>query len=144
MNKPQVFIDADAIFASAASGSEHGASLVVMRLAEITLIELFTSRQVITEVERNLQKKMPTALPAFQLLCQKSVTMVRNPTPLELTTYQGQADPKDLPILVVALQTKCRWFLTFNLRHYYPSTDSISIVRPGKFIQEVRHLLTQP
>ena len=37
--KLRVFVDADVLFAGAASGSEHPASLVVLRLAEITLIE---------------------------------------------------------------------------------------------------------
>ena len=37
--KPRVFVDSDVLFAGAASGAEHGASLVVLRMAEITLIE---------------------------------------------------------------------------------------------------------
>jgi predicted nucleic acid-binding protein len=143
MDRPRVFTDADVLFAAAASGSEHGASLIVLRLAELTLLELLTSQQVITEVERNLQKKMPKALPAFRLLCQKSVAVVRTPTPVECKAYQGEADPKDLPILVAALQARCPWLLTFNLRHYHPTSDKIAIVRPGTFVQEVRQLLTQ-
>ena len=38
-HKPRVFVDADVLFAGSASPSEHSASLVVLRLAEITLIE---------------------------------------------------------------------------------------------------------
>jgi hypothetical protein len=34
-----VFVDADVLFAGAAAPSEHGASLVVLRMAEIPLIE---------------------------------------------------------------------------------------------------------
>jgi len=36
--KPRVFIDADVLFAGAASPSEHGASLVILRMAEITVL----------------------------------------------------------------------------------------------------------
>jgi len=46
------------LLAGAASPSEHGASLIILRLAEITLIEGVTSRQVITEAERNLEEKL--------------------------------------------------------------------------------------
>lgn len=143
MSKLRVFIDADALFAASASGSEHGASLVVLRLGEITLIDLVTSQQVITEVERNLQKKLPTALLTFKLLCQKSLTILDNPTEEACKPYQKQADPKDLPILVAAIQSESLWLLTFNLRHFYPSSQTIKVALPGTFIQEIRHLLTQ-
>ena len=66
--KPRLFVDADVLFAGAASPSEHSASLVVLQLAEITLIEALTSQQVITEAERNLAAKLPQALPAFRLV----------------------------------------------------------------------------
>lgn len=60
-------VDADVLFAGSASPTEFGASLVVLRMAEIPLIHAVTSRQVIVEAERNLAKKMPAALPAFQI-----------------------------------------------------------------------------
>lgn len=66
--KLRVFIDADVLFASAASPSEHGASLLILRLGELTLIEAVTSEQVIAEAERNLPAKMPAALPTFRAL----------------------------------------------------------------------------
>lgn len=40
---PRIFVDADGLFAGAASPSEHGASLLVLRMAEITLVEALTS-----------------------------------------------------------------------------------------------------
>ena len=46
-DKPRVFVDADVLFAGAAAPSEHGASLVVLRMAEITLIDALASPQVI-------------------------------------------------------------------------------------------------
>ena len=50
--KPLVFIDADVLFAGSASANVNGASQVVLRMAEITLIEAITSEQVVTECER--------------------------------------------------------------------------------------------
>jgi hypothetical protein len=52
----------------AAAPTEHGASLVVLRMAEITLIDAVTSQQGIGEVERNLTDKLPTVLPAFHMI----------------------------------------------------------------------------
>ena len=140
--KVRVFIDADVLFAASASGLEHGASLVALRLGEITLIELFTSQQVIDEVERTLQTKLPAALTLFRLLVEKSLTILPAPTADQVEAHEGHADPKDLPILVAALQIEADWFLTFNTRHFYSDASLIRIVRPGDFVLEVRYQLT--
>ena len=47
-SRPRVLVDADGLFAGAAAPSEQGASLVILRMAEITLIEAVASQQVIT------------------------------------------------------------------------------------------------
>ena len=38
-DRPRVFVDADVLLAACASPSEHGASLVILRMAEITLLD---------------------------------------------------------------------------------------------------------
>ena len=102
--KPQVFVDADVLFAGSASPSDYDASLVVLRMAEITLITAITSQQVIDEVTRNLASKIPKTLPAFQLLVAKCLDVRANPSQAALAGYVGLADEKDLPILVSAIQ----------------------------------------
>lgn len=139
--KPRVFVDADALFAGAASPSEYGASLVVLRMAEITLIDALTSQQVLIEVERNLQAKLPPALPAFRMLVQRCLEVVPDPTAEELRGYQGKADVKDLPILVAAVREGCPWLVTFNVRDYRPGHTAVTVLTPGEFLQEVRYLL---
>ncbi len=139
--KPCVFVDADVLFAGAASPTEHGASLLILRLGELALIRAVTSEQVITEAERNLAAKIPGALPMFRLLVQRALTAVPNPIPGEVVTHAGLADPKDLPILVAALQTKCPWLVTFNVRHYRPGHPDVRVVRPGEFIRQIREVL---
>jgi len=143
MNKPVVFLDADVIFAGAAAPTEHGASHVVLRLGEITLIDCVTSTQVVTEVERNLAEKLPDKLPTLRLILSRSLRVVPDPASQELAPYKGQADPKDLPILVAALQQGCRFLLTFNTRHYTLATEKIIVQRPGDFLTTVRTLLAQ-
>ncbi|RME97462.1 MAG: PIN domain-containing protein [Chloroflexi bacterium] len=143
MQKPAVFLDADVIFAGAASPSEHGASLVVLRLGEITLLDCVTSEQAIVEVERNLAAKLPAKLPDFQLLVRRCLRVVPNPDLATLANFAGQADPKDLPLLAAAVQANCRWFLTFNTRHYFPAGEAIVIQRPGEFLRNIRGVLNQ-
>lgn len=139
--KPRVFVDSDVLFAGAASASEHGASLVILRMAEITLIDAVVSEQVIVEVERNLGEYLSSALPAFHQLVSRCVEVVPSPAPDELLAYHGLADPKDAPILAASVQAACPWLVTFNVRHFQPGHPTVSVVRPGLFVQHVRSLL---
>ncbi|HET92263.1 MAG TPA: PIN domain-containing protein [Chloroflexi bacterium] len=140
-HKPRVFVDADVLFAGAASPSEHGASLTILRLAEITLIEAVTSHQVITEAERNLEEKLPMALPAFRLLVSRCLRVVADPRPEDLGAWAGMADPQDLPILVAAAHEGCPWLVTFNVRHFQPGHPDVTVLRPGDLVLRVRELL---
>ena len=141
--KPRIFIDADVLFAGAASPNEHSASNLLLRMAELTLIEAVTSTQAITEVERNLQDKMPKALPAFQLLVSRCLRVVADPDPAELAEYAGLANPEDLPILVAALREECSLLATFNVRHYQPGHPSVVVLKPGDMVLRVRYLLAR-
>ena len=49
MDKPRAFVDADVLFAGAAAPGEHGASLVILRMAEITLIDAVASLEKVCE-----------------------------------------------------------------------------------------------
>jgi hypothetical protein len=136
-----VFVDPDVLFAGAAAPSEHGASLVVLRMAEITLVEAVASQQVIAEVERNLAGKLPTALPAFRLIVSRCLCLVPDPSLADLVPLAGLADPKGLPILAAAVREQCAWLVTFNIRHFQPGHPSITVLRPGEFVLRVRDLL---
>jgi hypothetical protein len=141
--KPRVFVDADVLFAGAASPSEHGASLLILRLAEITLIEALTCQQVITEAERNLAEKLPRALPAFRLIVSRCLEVVPDPAIHDLEPHAGRADPEDLPILLAALREGCPWLVTFNVRHFRPGHPDVTVLRPGEFLLRVRDRLAR-
>lgn len=141
--KPRIFIDADVLFAGAASPNEHSASLVILRMAEITLIEAVTSEQVITEVERNLEEKMSAAMPAFQLLVSRSIHVVADPTAAEIKALSKAADAKDLPILAAAVREGCVYLTTYNIRHFHPGVEFVTGLKPGDLVQRVRYLLAQ-
>jgi predicted nucleic acid-binding protein len=142
-SKPRVFVDADVLFAGSAAPTEHSASLVVLRMAEITLIEAVVSRQVVTEAERNLAAKLPDTLPTFRLIIDRCLRVVADPLPEDLVACAGLADPKDLPILAAAVRAGCVWLVTFNVRHYQPGHPQVSVLRPGEFVARVRDLLTR-
>jgi predicted nucleic acid-binding protein len=135
-------VDADVLFAGAAAPQEHGASLVILRLAEVTLIEAITSEQVIVEAERNLQAKIPAALPAFQYLVRRSLKVVPAPAAQELASFYGLAHPKDAPILAAAVLAGCQWLVTFNIKDYQPGHPAIVVLKPGELLLQVREILS--
>ena len=143
MSRLLVFVDADVIFAGAASPSTHGASQMILAMSELTLIEGITSRQAVTEVERNLAAKLPAKLPEFRLLVSRALRVVPDPAPEDLPAYGGQADPKDLPLLVAALRHGCPYLVTFNTRHYFPAGGAIKVLRPGDLVLTIRQTLGQ-
>jgi hypothetical protein len=51
MVRPSIFLDADAMFAGAASPHAYGASHVILRLGQYTILDCVTSEQAIAEVE---------------------------------------------------------------------------------------------
>jgi hypothetical protein len=114
-------------------------------LGEIALLDCVASQQVVTEVERNLGEKLPAKLPEFRLIVSRALRVVPDPFPEDLASYAGQADPKDLPILVAALREGCSHLLTFNVRHFMPDLDrgsDIVIKRPGEFLLDLRDRLS--
>ena len=141
--KPKVFIDADVLFAGSVAPTEHGASLVVLRMAEITLLEAYTSHQAVAEVERNLEIKLPKALPVFRLLLSRCLQIVPDPDQAELLPFDGLANAADLPILVAAVKTGCSWLVSFNTRHFHPGYPDVVVLPPGDFLIRVRDLLSR-
>lgn len=135
----RVFLDADAIVAGSASTT--GAAHLVLQLGELGVIDVVSSAQAREEVERVLRRKLPAALPAFTLLTDAAVRWIANPPRGNLNRYAGWADPKDLPILVAAIEERCASLVTFNKRHFKPEKGNIRVETPGEFIERLRSSL---
>ena len=127
----------------AGSASSTGASHLLLQLGELGLIQAVASEQVRREVARNLDKKLPAALPAFLLLAEAALRWVADPAPGTVEPWTGQADPKDLPILVAAIREGCAYLVTFNVRHYQPAADEIRVERPGDLVILLREHLAR-
>jgi predicted nucleic acid-binding protein len=136
-----VFIDSDVLFAGSASPNIHSASNVILQMGEITLIRIVASEQVITEVSRNLSDKMPQALPIFKRIVKRCVQVIPNPAFQDVEDFSVQADWKDAPILAAAINARCQYLVTFNIRDYWPEDNIISVLQPGEFLGKVREML---
>ena len=136
----RVFFDADALIAGSASST--GASHVLLRLCEAGVIRGVTCAQVVREVERNLVAKLPAALPVFRTILGVTNLDIRpdSPSP-QRSSELAAVHPDDRPILISALDSRCDFLVTFNLRHYRGVTASITIATPGDVLNRVRDRL---
>jgi len=135
----RIFCDADVLIAGAASTT--GASHILLRLAELTLLTCLTSQYVVNEAERNLLAKLPAAAPPFRLILNAAVTIVPPPSPSLVQSVADQAHAKDVPILAGAIANEVDFLATFNLRHFRPRKIPPLIRRPGELVAHIRRSL---
>ncbi len=137
----RVFFDADALIAGAASST--GASHLLLRLSELGLIEGLTCVHVLREVERNLEAKLPAALPAFRAIVAAAEIRVAPDADRDtLERLQGLAHPDDLPVLAAAVASRCDYLTTFSVRHYQMPAGEVRIARPGDVVARLRRALS--
>lgn len=141
MTELRVFFDADAILAGSASTT--GASHLLLHLSDLGLIHGLTSEQGREEARRNLARKIPAALPAFDALIRQALDIVANPSSEAWAPFQGMAHPKDLPILTAAIQAQARWLVTFNTKHFFRTPPGLQVIEPGQAIQALRTALSK-
>jgi hypothetical protein len=46
-------------------------------------------------------------------------------------------------LLAAALRDRANYFISFNVRHYFPTDNTIIVQSPGEFLQVIRHQLGQ-
>jgi len=136
----RVFCDADVLIAGSASTT--GASHILLRLSELTLIECVTSRQAIAEAERNLAAKIPSALPAFGAIIAAAAVVMPDPALSVRQRLAGQAHPKDIAILAAAVAVGADFLATFNVRHFRVKHALPIVLSPGMVLARVRRSLT--
>lgn len=137
----RIFCDADVLIAGSASTT--GASHLLLRLSELTLIECLTSRYALTEVERNLRTKLPAAEPLFRRIVAAAVAVVPNASGNALRDLVGQAHVKDVAILATAIEANADVLATFNIRHFKPRTAPPLIRRPREVLSQIRLALSK-
>lgn len=132
----RVFFDSDVIIAG--SFSKTGASHILLQLAEVGIIQGYISEQVVQECTRNIRKKLPEALPAFQSILDESFLAVVVPVDRTLEKARGQADDKDVPILAAALEARADVLVTFNTKDYFPHESPPKILSPGDLLKDIQ------
>ena len=106
-----------------------------------------SSRQVLTEADRNLSAKLSALVPDYRHLMQRmSPTLVEDPTHKEVAQAARVIHHKDTSILAAAISAEVDYLITWNTKHFHkpPVTRAVRfrIVTPGEFLEEFRRLLS--
>lgn len=143
MKKAEIFLDSSALMAGIVSS--QGAARVLLLLAEDEKIALLVSEQVIAEVERNIARKMPRALPLVrEMILRANVQILRDPRPEEVQLRKNWiSHAADVPILVAAAAAKVGFLATLNQRHFLDDPEvakrsGLRIGTPGDALAWVR------
>ncbi len=143
--EPIVFVDANILIAGSALRS--GASRAVLGLAEIGLIQLFVTRQVIDETERNIRQKLPQALPTFtELLVHLNLNILEDPVKKSFSRWFSIIEEKDAPILEAAVQLPADYLLSLNTKDFnseVAAATGLNIQTPAVFVQNIRDILNR-
>ncbi|MBN1537684.1 MAG: hypothetical protein JW908_13180 [Anaerolineales bacterium] len=137
-NKPRVFIDADVLMAGVTSSTDFAASLILLRLGEIKLIEAICTEQTVMEVQQTLKEKLPEAVKSYKTLVKHSMIVTPDPSPNELEGCRNLAAEFYIPIMTAALREQCTWLATFNEQQFTPGHPDILIARPDELVSRLR------
>ena len=146
MSSPELFFDSSALFAGIASAS--GASRALLLLAELGLVRITVSEQVVAETERAVARKMARALPDLrEAIRATDLHIVRDPSRAEVAAnLELISHEADIPILVAAMQAKTDYLVTLNRRHFLDDPgvavrSGLRIGTPGDALVWVRGVL---
>ncbi len=113
----KTFLDSNVILSGLIS--DRGAPRLILDILSLGLpvIGGVTGRYNLTEIERNIARLLPEALPVLdEYLPKLDLEIVPAPFVREMEPFRGTVDDKDLPVLVSAVIAKADHFLTGDKR----------------------------
>jgi putative PIN family toxin of toxin-antitoxin system len=141
MKQNKVFLDSSIIIAGLAS--KKGGSYEVLTLAELKIIIPCISENVVSEVFRNIQKKLPGSTPYFYTLFKKLPLKIIDPLDEDLARARKLINEKDALILAAAMSGKVDWLLSLD-RHFLKTglegKVGFKFGTPGEFLHRLSGL----
>ncbi|MFN8485286.1 MAG: hypothetical protein U0768_19790 [Anaerolineae bacterium] len=140
--KPQnllrVYADADVLFRAATASHEYTAAIVLLRMAEFTLLDVVSAAYTVEEALRALRTYLPDQAPLLLQLVGRSIRVVDDPSPSLLQAYKTQAHWKDVINLAAAVDAQAHVLGTYNVRDYRPQPGVVRIMTPGELVTASR------
>jgi len=137
--KSSVFIDSNVWFSAF---YKEGSCSKLLRNIKSSGWKVFISELVLEEVIKNIQLKIPDALSFFvDYLKENKIVVLKNPTLKLLTQYKKLAKFEDLPIIISAVESKCNYFITGNIKDFnivlINKIFKIKILTPAEFLKQI-------
>ncbi len=135
----RIFLDSNVILSGLFS--DKGAPRIILDLLSLGLpqLEAATGQYNIIEIERNLIKKMPEALPVYKkYIPLLNLDIIPFPSFKEMAKLSGVTSQKDIPVLASAVNDKVDYLVTgdkdfSNLTGQY----SFKILSPSEFLADI-------
>lgn len=134
----RVFVDTSALLAGVISSK--GAARQLMNAAELKLIDLMVSTDVLIEADRNIEKKFPQLLSDYRnFLHDCAPTLVDDPSIEEVKAAIPLVGADDAPILAAAIKAKADYLITWNTNDFMtakvPADLPVKIATPAQLLE---------
>ena len=136
----KVFLDSNVIISGLFS--DKGAPRVILDILCLGLPVLtgVTGEYNLIEIERNLTKKMPDALPVYRkYLPLLNLEVIPLPSSLEIKKLSGLTSDKDMPVLVSAISGNGDFLVTGDKKDFIrlKGKCSFRILSPSEFLDVI-------
>jgi len=141
MKQTKVFLDSSVIIAGLAS--KRGGSHEVLVLAELNVITPCICEEVVNEVFRNVQKKLPGAVAHVYTLFKRLPFKLIDPTQEDIEKAKELVNEKDAPILAAAIKGEVKeevdWLLSIDKHFLEVNMREIEfqVCTPGEFLHKL-------
>jgi len=136
--RPRVFLDSNVIFSGLYSS--EGAPAVILRRFIEGGLRVVMSQQVLEEVVRTMNEKLPEALPSLrQLLVSVPPEITEDPAPEDVARWDGVIHADDAGVLAAAVAAQPDYLITGD-KHFFESPGiaektGLQIVTPAQFLE---------
>jgi predicted nucleic acid-binding protein len=136
----KIFLDSNVILSGLFS--DKGAPRVILDLLSLGLPQLAgaTGKYNIIEIERNLTKKMPEALPVYRkYLPLLNLDIIPFPSSREIAKLSGTTSQKDIPVLASAIDGNVDFLVTGDRKDFGRLTGQypFKILGPSEFLDSI-------
>jgi len=142
----RIFLDSNVVLSGLFS--DKGAPRIILDILSLKLPFLVgvTGQYNLLEIERNIARKIPAALPLYKAFYRKmNLEIIPVPFEKEIRKYAGVVRKKDIPVLVSAIIRKADFFVTGDKKDFdHLKTKggyAFKIVSPFEFVEDILPVL---
>ena len=115
----KIFLDSNVIISGLISDKSAPRLILDLLCHELPLMQAATGQYNLEEIERTINRKLPTAYTVFRdYMSRLKFEIVPLPSWAALEDYRGAIADTDLPVLVSAIQCEADYLVTGDKKHF--------------------------